>query len=131
MSPEIIKRKLSLIAKYIDDLKKYENCSFEEFMQNHYEIERLIELLIEVSIDIIFHIIAEKDEPPPLSYRAGFLRAGELGIISNPLAVSLSKASGLRNILIHEYEEIDYNLLHQSVNLAIRDFSNFIGELSK
>jgi uncharacterized protein YutE (UPF0331/DUF86 family) len=130
MSPEVVKKKLESITKYLNDLLPYKKITFDEFMQNHYEIERILELLVMTSSDIIFHLITDKSEPAPASYKAAFLRAGELGIISKKLSRNLALSAGLRNILVHEYEEIDYNIVHRSISGAIRDFTAFIKELS-
>jgi uncharacterized protein YutE (UPF0331/DUF86 family) len=64
-----------------------------------------------------------------VSYRAAFLRAGEVGIISTELSKNLSMSAGLRNILVHEYEAIDYSVLHNSIPAALRDFTRLIAEL--
>ena len=86
-------------------------------------------LLISAS-DIIFHMISARGEPASTSYRAAFLRAGEMGIISLELSKNLALGAGLRNILVHEYAEIDYGLLHKSIPVVIRDFTAFVKELS-
>jgi uncharacterized protein YutE (UPF0331/DUF86 family) len=130
MSPEVLNKKLSLMTTYLNDLMPYKDISFENFMEKHYEIERLLELLVMTASDIVFHLISAKGEPAPTSYKAAFLRAGEMGIISEDLSRSLALSAGLRNILVHEYEEIDYSLVHKSIPVAIRDFTIFIRELS-
>jgi len=130
MSPEVLNKKLILMTTYLNDLMPYKDITFENFMEKHYEIERLIELLVMTASDIVFHLISAKSEPAPTSYKAAFLRAGEMGIISEDLSRSLALSAGLRNILVHEYEEIDYSLVHKSIPVAIRDFTVFIRELS-
>jgi uncharacterized protein YutE (UPF0331/DUF86 family) len=130
MSPEVLNKKLLLMTTYLNDLMPYKDISFENFMERHYEIERLIELLVMTASDIVFHLISAKGEPAPTSYKAAFLRAGEMGIITEDLSRNLALSAGLRNILVHEYEEIDYSLVHKSIPIAIRDFTIFIRELS-
>lgn len=130
MSPDVVSKKLVAITTYLNDLLPYKEISFDEFMKKHYEIERLIELLLMTASDIILHLISARGEPAPSSYKAAFLRAGEMGIIGSELSKSLAQGAGLRNLLVHEYEEIDYDIVHKSIPLAIRDFSSFIKELS-
>ncbi|MCL4458284.1 MAG: DUF86 domain-containing protein [Nitrospirae bacterium] len=130
MSPDVVNKKLVSMATYLNDLMPHKDISFDEFMQRHYEIERLLELLVMTASDIIFHLISAKGEPMPASYKAAFLRAGEMSIISEELSKNLALGAGLRNILVHEYEEIDYNLVHKSIHTAIRDFTAFIKELA-
>jgi uncharacterized protein YutE (UPF0331/DUF86 family) len=131
MSPEVVKRKLAAIAAYCGDLRRHEGISFDEFMRRHYEIERILELIIMNASDIVLHLLAQRGEPAPASYRAAFLRAGEVAIISQELSRNLSLSAGLRNILVHEYEVIDYRVLHQAIPAALRDFSLFVSELSR
>jgi uncharacterized protein YutE (UPF0331/DUF86 family) len=131
MSPDVLKRKLSAIANYLQDLRRHEGITFDEFMAHHYEIERILELLIMNASDIIMHLLSSKGEAPPSTYRSSFLRAGELGIISIELSRNLSLSAGLRNILVHEYEEIDYSVLYRSIPSALRDFTMLIAELDK
>lgn len=131
MSPDVLDKKLASMTTYLNDLMPHRGISFDGFMKRHYEIERLLELLIMSASDIVLHLIAARGEPAPASYRASFLRAGELGIITSELSKSLAVGAGLRNILVHEYAEIDYALLHKSIPIAVRDFSAFIKEFSK
>lgn len=131
MSSEVISKKLVSVSKYLNDLLPYRDITFEIFMEKHYEIERILELLIMTASDIIFHILSVQGEPMPISYRTAFLRAGEIGIISKDLSESLALSAGLRNILVHEYEEIDYKILYKSIPIAIKDYTSFMDEISR
>jgi uncharacterized protein YutE (UPF0331/DUF86 family) len=130
LSPEVKKRKLQKLIQYLNDLKKHENSSFDQFMQNHYEVERIIQLLIESSSDLIFHELSKHNVTPD-SYREAFILAGKKDILPEELANSLALATGMRNILVHEYETIDYKLVHKSIKTALRDFAEFLKALSE
>lgn len=130
MSPDVVMKKLSAVAGYLQDLRRFDGITFEEFMERHYEIERILELLIMTSCDIVIHLLSSRGDSIPSSYRAAFLRAGDLGIISGELSRSLSMSAGLRNILVHEYSQIDYSIVHGSIPVALRDFARLISELS-
>jgi len=131
MTIDVFNRKKEFLAKYLEDLKEYENVTFEEFMAEHYAVERLLELLVRVSRDLIFHLLSEKNEEIPTSYKSAFLRAGEVSLISHDLAQKLAKAAGMRNILMHGYEEIDFKIVHQSIQAAIKDYSLFLIEIER
>jgi uncharacterized protein YutE (UPF0331/DUF86 family) len=130
MSPEVVKKKLESISNYLNDLLPYKKITYDEFLHKHYEIERILELLVMTASDIVFHLISDKGEPAPSSYKTAFLRAGELRIISKKLSRNLALSAGLRNILVHGYEAIDYKIVHKSIPAAVRDFTAFIKELS-
>lgn len=130
MSPEIVVRKLSRLSLYLKDLLPYRDVTFEEFMADHYKVERLIELLLGAASDVAFHLLSMRGEPPPGSYRAAFLRCGEMGILSEGLARNLALGAGLRNLLVHEYEEVDYQLLYRNIGRVVDDFTSFIEQIS-
>ncbi len=128
MSPEVVTRKLERMFQYVRELLPHRECSFEEFWQDHYKIERLIELLVMTASDLVIHLLIDRGEPPPATYRLAFLRAGETGLIPQDLSRRLALGAGLRNILVHEYEDIDYRRLHGSLPEILDDMARFIEE---
>lgn len=128
MSPEVVRRKLARMAEYLEELRPYGESLFETFWEDHYKIERLIELLVMAASDIVIHLLDSRGDPMPVSYRSAFLRAGESGLLSHELSRNLALGAGLRNILVHEYEEIDYPLLHRSLPAIVSDMTRFIEE---
>lgn len=71
------------------------------------------------------HELAERGIVPG-TYRDAFRRAGEEGLIPADLAASLADAAGLRNVLVHLYEDIDYEIVAASIGRAIRDGSRLL-----
>jgi uncharacterized protein YutE (UPF0331/DUF86 family) len=131
MSPEVISRKITRMLTYMEDLIPYRELSYDAFLADHYKVERLVELLVMAASDIAFHLLANANEPPPVSYRSAFLRLGELEIIDAETSSSLALGAGLRNILVHDYEDIDYKLLHNSIPTIIRDIHRFMDAVVK
>lgn len=125
MTREVLVRKLALLKRYLEGLAAHRGRSSKELRNDPYEVERLLELLVQVAVDITGHELAERGVVPG-SYRATFLEAGEAGLIPSDLATSLAEAAGLRNILVHLYEEIDYEIVAGSLDGAFRDFTRFL-----
>ncbi|MCB0036829.1 MAG: DUF86 domain-containing protein [Anaerolineales bacterium] len=124
MAPDVLARKLAYLYRLLDDLEPYHGATLAEVEAEHYKIERLFELLVATATDILFHVLAEKGIAPT-SYRDAFAEAGKAGLLSQELAQRLGQAAGMRNILVHLYEQIDYEILHQSIRPALRDFAQF------
>jgi uncharacterized protein YutE (UPF0331/DUF86 family) len=116
---------------YIEELLPYRETSYDAFLSDHYKVERLIELLVMAASDIAFHLLSLQNEAPPASYREAFIRIGELEIIDNDNSRRLALGAGLRNILVHDYEEIDYELLHQSIPMIIDDLRHFMKSVAE
>lgn len=131
MSPEILAAKVSQIGRYLQDFRHLATGEFESYLKNHYAIERLIELLIISSVDVVYHLFRLRQEPPATSYSSAFLRAGEMGIISAELAGRLARAAGMRNLLVHGYDQIDQHILFSSMPILEQDMVQFITAISQ
>lgn len=125
MTRDVLARKLASLEEYLSDLRPHAAKSAPEVRENRYEIERLLELVVQVAVDIVTHELAER-EITPESYRAAFVRAGEEGFLPSELAERLADAAGLRNVLVHMYDTIDYEILAASVDDALEDLTAFL-----
>lgn len=130
MAPDVLLRKLLYLRQLLTDLAPYENATFAEVEAEHYKLERLLELLVATATDILFHKLAELDVAPD-SYREAFRLAGEHGLLPADLATRLQNAASMRNVLVHLYEEIDYQILHDSIKPALQDFTQFTTTLAQ
>lgn len=92
-------------------------------------IDRRMQLSIEVCIDIATHLVAGLDLPRKERAADIFLSLGEKGIIQGNLAQKLAQAVGLRNILVHEYVRIDYELAYSNLDEKLQDLKNFGREI--
>lgn len=125
MAPDVLLRKLLYMRQLLSDLLPYKDASLAQVEAEHYKIERLFELLVATATDILFHLLAEQNISPG-SYRDAFHLAGKQGVIPIDLSIRLQKAAGMRNVLVHLYETIDYQILHTSIQPALQDFGQFV-----
>ena len=70
-------------------------------------VERVLQEAIEAALDVNAHLIAELGHDVPDDYFGGFMKLGQLGILSDELATALAPSAGLRNRLVHEYDALD------------------------
>ena len=80
---------------------------------------------VQISVDIGAHLIAGMEVPPPDSMGQTFDLLAQEGVLSNELASSLKKAVGFRNIAVHNYESINWIIVHSIVKYHLADFSAF------
>lgn len=81
MSPQVIKEKIDKIFEYLKILEKYKDISYQEFLEEpHFIIERIFELLVTTSADILIHKMASNGESLPTTLRTTFLRTGEFRV---------------------------------------------------
>ena len=80
---------------------------------------------VQISVDIGAHLIAGMEVSPPDSMGQTFDLLAQEGVLSNELASSLKKAVGFRNIAVHNYERINWDIVHSIVKYYLADFSEF------
>ena len=80
---------------------------------------------VQISVDIGAHLIAGMEVPPPDTMGQTFDLLAQEGVLNNELASRLKKAVGFRNITVHNYENINWNIVHSIVKYRLADFSEF------
>ena len=87
-------------------------------------LARNLELSIQGCIDIAYHLCAAHGAVPPSAAKA-FAVLGERGLIERALAQRLQRAVGFRNVLVHEYTEVDWKIVMQVLRSGTRDLAEF------
>jgi len=125
---EKVSRKIGSMKKYVDFLRSYQSVT-KERLEEDYElrsaIERNFHLAIESALDIGEIIISAEDFEKPEDYKSVILILGKHKVIPIDFAERFAKAVGLRNILVHMYEEVDIEKLHSYLQNNLGDFDEF------
>ena len=107
-------RKLEYLRKQLDLLEQYRILPKETLFseqEKRLAVERLLELSIQSVIDCSRLLVALEEWRRIRDERDAFLILAEKGILREELADHLLQAKGFRNVLVHEYVEIDPELL--------------------
>lgn len=80
---------------------------------------------VQISVDIGAHLIAGMEVPPPDTMGQTFDLLAQAGVLNNELASRLRKAVGFRNIAVHNYESINWEIVYSIVKYHLADFSEF------
>lgn len=126
---ELITRKITLISRDLKELIRMARTPLSEYVaDDHAEVlaERYLERVIGRMIDINYHMLTESGEPPPCDYYDSFLRMGALGILPLELARQMVSRAGLRNRIVHEYDDIDPVRVHEGLQAAARDIPLYL-----
>ena len=80
---------------------------------------------VQISVDIGAHLLAGVEVPPPNTMSQTFDLLAQAGVLNMELASRLRKAVGFRNIAVHSYEHINWDIVHSIVKYHLADFSEF------
>ena len=61
----------------------------------------------------------------PDTYYETFLQLGTLRVLPEDLAQGLAPSAGLRNRLVHEYDDVDDAIVYASVNEATKLYTDY------
>lgn len=86
---------------------------------------------VQSAFDAAAHVIAHVGAKVPDSYAEGFELLAGNRVIDPGLAKNLIRASGLRNRLQHQYEAIDWRLVHTSIQAGLGDFDAFVNAVRR
>ena len=135
MSPvdiAIVQRKLGIIQRSIQSLDQAELGDLEQYKSDLWlrkGTERLLQEAIEAALDTASHLVVRAGRPAPADFYSSFLELAEVGAIDRELASALAPAAGLRNRLVHEYDDLDDGIVLQSTGKALELLPRFIAQV--
>jgi len=124
--PEVIRRRLKRFGEYLAILKRFQRYDLDAFLSDpeHYgSAERFLQLAIEASLDMGSHVIADENLGAIEQSRDIPRRFREHGRISEDLEQRWIRMIGFRNILVHEYADVDRNIVHDVVQNRLADLN--------
>ncbi len=136
LRPEFVQRKLALLSDDLDVLRRFEGWTLEALVGDAVAlaaVESLVERIVIRAVDVNTHLILasnpERLRAARPSYRDTFLLVGELGAVPTPLASSLAGSAGLRNMIVHQYNDVEHVQLHQAIELCLEAYPQYIDAL--
>ena len=123
--------KIELIERYLDEIESVLPVSLEEYKAD-FKIqaifERYFERIIETVIDVSFYVVKLKGFRIPENEKNVFDVLNDEEIIDDVLRVRLKEAKGMRNIIAHQYGDLDIEMVYDSiVNELLVDARKFVG----
>jgi len=124
---ERILAKVDQLDGYVAELKEIAPRSFAEYqkVEKKRACERLLQVSIEVIIDICNLLVSGLRLGLPAEEDDLFRKLVEAGIMTKEMGETLREIKGLRNILVHEYAQVDDRIVYEAVNTKLGDFALF------
>ncbi len=137
MSEERLAQAIDEISQMIEELERKLNLSDPEILSEYDALSSLkFSLLsaIQASIDACMLLSSSRRYKIPATYRECFLNLNNEGLLDKPLAEKLSKMAGFRNLLIHQYWDVNDTHILQILRSGglddLRQFRDRLVEIS-
>lgn len=89
-------------------------------------VERILTLLVDLAFAGNSHVAVGVLGHAPDSYAESFALAADAGMISADLAATLIPSVGMRNVLVHNYLDVDQERVADAVPLAVQQYGEYV-----
>ncbi len=132
MDTTVIAMRLQKLDSYLRTLRQMQAVSLEEYLGDdniQTIVERKLQLAIQACMDIGGYLIGQLGLTAPDEPQNLFAALGREGVISRELADRLVDMVRFRNILLHDYLEIDSVIVYHNLSEELGDFDQFSQEI--
>ncbi len=128
MDREVVAQKLESLRRCLQRIQT--KCPADaEALATDFDLQDIVSLnlsrAVQLCVDIGAHLISGMDVAAPDTMGQTFDILAQEGVISSELALNLKKAVGFRNIAVHNYDAINWHIVHSIVKSHLADFSAF------
>lgn len=124
----LILRKISELEKHLEELSEFRDITVDIYSRD-WKIQRIIErtlqIMIEICVDIANHIISDEGFRVPINYSDTFKVLYEEEIIDKALLETMEKMVRFRNIIVHNYDKIDPEIVINIIRKNLNDFIKY------
>ena len=131
---EVIEKKFQELSIYLKELEKNRDIPWKDFSSSlgkQWLICHGLQLSIQIIFDVGNHILASIGENQIEDYVDIIDKLGEREIIPSEFAKTIRGMAGLRNILVHEYVDLDLKKIYEILQNRLGDFYDFMGYVNR
>ncbi len=128
MDRELVAEKIESLRRSVERIQ--ERCPERiEVLEENLDYQDIVALnltrAVQLCVDIAAHYLSSAKTPPPRTMGEAFQQLQQEGVIDQALADRMRKAVGFRNIAVHNYEAINWKIVHQLCRHHLSDFREF------
>lgn len=128
MDPVILAEKLEALRRCIDRIETRRTDSaaaLREDLDRQDILSLNLTRAVQLCVDMAIHVLSDTDQPAPQTMGEAFDLLAEEGIIPDSLAASMRGAVGFRNVAVHNYRAVDWDIVHAITHEGLEDFRGF------
>ncbi|HIJ88427.1 MAG TPA: DUF86 domain-containing protein [Desulfuromonadales bacterium] len=124
----LVFRKIASLSEYQKQVSEYSALTVEQY-RSDWKIQRIVErtlqMMIELCADIANHVISDNGLRIPETYADTFRVLAENNILAPDKLAVMEKMSKFRNIVVHQYETVDAEIVILVLRRHLDDFKQF------
>lgn len=131
LDPDSVQRRLVSLRDLLDQLAELEGSDLHEDAVCRAATLWTLTQLVSVAAGASAHLAAAVTGRAPATMRESFELLTQAGIVDPDLLDDLRAAAGMRDVLVHEYGEIDLHRVAAAVPAARRTFAAFVTQVAR
>lgn len=128
MDRQVIDQKLESLRRCLSRIQEKFPLELSG-LQTDFDLQDIIALnlsrAVQLTVDIGSHIISTQNMPAPETMGQTFEILAQQEVLPLSVADQLKKSVGFRNIAVHNYEAINWQIVHSILVDHLGDFSEF------
>jgi uncharacterized protein YutE (UPF0331/DUF86 family) len=133
MDPLILAQKIESLRRCIKRVAEKTPTDVDQLIEDP-DIQDILVLnisrAVQLCVDIGSHIISETEEPAPATMGDVFTTLTKLGAITPATGEVMRKAVGFRNVAVHNYDTINWEIVFAICQKSLPDFRRFVEEVT-
>jgi uncharacterized protein YutE (UPF0331/DUF86 family) len=132
LKPETVRSRLRFLEGVVADLRALAAQPRDELLGSRarlWSVERGLQVAAEAVFDVGNHVLAGHFEDHADDYEDILKRLLSHGVISSDLAERLRGLGGFRNVLVHEYADLDPDRILEYLADAPDQFASYVAEV--
>jgi len=128
----VILRKLSELETYLKQIREFAGMTLQVYnadWRTQRIVERTLQMMIETCADIANHIVSDRGMRAPTGYADTFSVLMENAVIDPDLSTIMVKMAKFRNVVVHQYEGVDAEIVIAILTKHLNDFERFRGAI--
>jgi uncharacterized protein YutE (UPF0331/DUF86 family) len=124
----LVLRKLSDLSDLCGQMVEYQGITARRYAadwKSQRIVERTLQMMVEMCLDVANHIISDKGYRRPVGYADHFTVLRENRILSARLTARMEKMAKFRNLIVHNYDKVDAEIVVGILKKSLADFDAF------
>ncbi|MBK4141152.1 DUF86 domain-containing protein [Corynebacterium macginleyi] len=131
---DTIRKRLVSLRRILGELEKYRDSDAKELrsdLSQMYAVFFMLQQVIDLATDINQHIAATTLNVADSSSRRGFEDLIRAGILPADLEQDFYKSAALRNVITHQYVEVDLEIVSNSIPRVLDVYTQYVKSISR
>ncbi|MBN2369125.1 MAG: DUF86 domain-containing protein [Vicinamibacteria bacterium] len=129
----VLAKKIAAVRDAIERIRAVLPADHDVFLRDRTTREVVVLNLfvaLQECLSMATHWLSDAGWDVPQSYRDIFLSLADHGVMNQDLALRLASASGLRNLVAHQYGALDWTRIHEMAATRLDDLLAFASTLA-